>query len=509
MTDFLGELGENKCKSWCSQSGLAASPSSPDRLGWDLLVEWEPHQSSTPLDSSNNLPKALVQVKSSRAEKRARSVSAKLSSWKMLVDTELPAFVLHLRYNDSSLLQEARLLHIGQLEIGKILKRTRQAERDKRRLNDIRLSLSLEDAENLNIDGTNFREKLETTIGPSMFGYIETKREAVTTVGLDNHPIKGNFTLRGTPDEISDEFLGIGSSVEVVSGTFSKERFGIRLESDTEEIPSGRMRISPSPLASCTAFVLDVEGSTKCQTELNVFAFPYGRVDKGEIKIRIANNFVEIVSKLNSNSVEWNIVIPSDKMLALQEYHEMISFIFHCCQPGASIEIDSGIGARMTINSLNNEGHAKAWKPLRDFVELIHNAFSRRPGLPSPKLTFVELEECLKQHFDEFKLLTEYAPVFSTELTADIVKEPIKEDAVLFYPLTIEFPKFTYGAIARYSNAKIEAKDNFLRVEFSDSDIEFEEIRTDINNDILSDLSSRASSFFDKEKDDAKYVIAV
>jgi len=508
LTNFLGDLGENEFRKWCSLSKLAASPSSPDRLGWDFLVEWEPQASKVPLDSSNNLTKALVQIKSTRAKKRPKSVETKLSAWKMLVDTELPAFVLHLRYCESNQLQEARLMHIGHQEIGRILERTRLAERDDKELNRVRLSLHLQNAATLSTDGKNLREELEKTIGASMFGYMETKRRAVATSGLDDHPIKGKFTLRGTPDEISNEFLGIGSSVEIVTGTFSKERFGIKLPSDTHSFSSGRIRISPSPIARCTAFVLDVDGTTKCQTELDVFAFPYGETEKAEIKIRVSNAFIEFVAKLNEESVQWNATIPANEAYSLHDYREMISFIFYCCQQGATIKIDTEIGARMAINSLHNDAQSATWKPLFELVELVCGAFGTRPGLPSPKLTILELEDCLKNHFDEFRLLTQCTPVFSTELNPELTNEPIKNDAVLFYPMTIEFPTFTYGAIAKYSNATVEANDNLLRLEFADSQIVFEEIRTDITNNILDDLSSRAGSLFESEKDDEKYIIA-
>ena len=87
-----GTRGQNEFASWCEPEGFHAQRSDPDRLGWDFMLEADPRRSTDrPLDGQNNLPKFLVQVKTTEQSKSAPRI--KLSALKHLVDTDLPAAI--------------------------------------------------------------------------------------------------------------------------------------------------------------------------------------------------------------------------------------------------------------------------------------------------------------------------------------------------------------------------------------------------------------------------------
>src|SRR6266436_5281124 len=86
------QLGEDEFKRWCTLNHLSAVKSSPDKLGWDFFVEFEPEvDDARPLDQQNDLKKVLIQVKAT--DTMPGSVRGKLSAFKLLVGTDLPAFV--------------------------------------------------------------------------------------------------------------------------------------------------------------------------------------------------------------------------------------------------------------------------------------------------------------------------------------------------------------------------------------------------------------------------------
>ncbi|KAF0135508.1 MAG: Uncharacterized protein FD152_1309 [Xanthobacteraceae bacterium] len=93
----IGSIGENNFLSWCEPEGFRAQKSHVDRLGWDFLLESEPLRTrDRPLDAQNDLPKFLIQVKSTETSGRAPRI--KLSALKHLVDADLPAAVVTLFY---------------------------------------------------------------------------------------------------------------------------------------------------------------------------------------------------------------------------------------------------------------------------------------------------------------------------------------------------------------------------------------------------------------------------
>jgi hypothetical protein len=93
MVRDLGTRGENAFLSWCEPEGFHAQKSQVDRLGWDFLLEKEPVRGKDrPLDSQNDLPKFLIQIKAT--EKSSEPPRIKLSALKRLVDADLPAAIV-------------------------------------------------------------------------------------------------------------------------------------------------------------------------------------------------------------------------------------------------------------------------------------------------------------------------------------------------------------------------------------------------------------------------------
>ena len=110
-----------------------------------------------PLDRQNDLKKVLVQVKSTNTP--SQRVRGKLSAFKYLVDSDLPAFFVHIVYSGEQTPQRALLLHVGPTQIEAVLRKVRQTERAGRvDLQNINMSLELNEASTIAADGTNLRQ---------------------------------------------------------------------------------------------------------------------------------------------------------------------------------------------------------------------------------------------------------------------------------------------------------------------------------------------------------------
>jgi hypothetical protein len=105
----VGTMGEDQFVSWCQPEGFRAQKSRVDRLGWDFLLEREPARATdTPLDRKNDLPKFLVQVKST--DRPGEAPRIKLSALKHLVDADMPAAIVILEYGEAARLPTRNLI---------------------------------------------------------------------------------------------------------------------------------------------------------------------------------------------------------------------------------------------------------------------------------------------------------------------------------------------------------------------------------------------------------------
>ena len=90
----VGKRGEGILQSWASEEDASLTKTDDDRWGWDFLLEFPIQRTSVGAepDKEEEVYRCLIQVKSTSSSDR--SCQVKMSNWRRLVETPLPAFFL-------------------------------------------------------------------------------------------------------------------------------------------------------------------------------------------------------------------------------------------------------------------------------------------------------------------------------------------------------------------------------------------------------------------------------
>ncbi len=507
MSDLLGELAQDEFKRWCTACEMIASPPKPDRMGWDFFVEWEPNHPNEPLDRQNNLPKVFVQVKATASRIKSKTVSAKVSALKKLVDTELPAFIICLQYKGQKL-TSAQLLHVGQREIEKILKKTRETEKRSHLTHKASLSLSLDNSQQIELDGSNIRDRFEQHINDSLFAYMQKKKEIVENCGFEEFPFKANLRIRSSLQELENQFLGIGSSLEITDGKITTQRFGIELPADTTILGSGKLTITPSPTTTCTATLTDEWNVTKFQTELNLFMSPMLQNGGANPKIRVANHFMEVLTTAESEEIECTIAFDSNKKYSFAQLREITSFIYWTTGGDATLRVNVAEQSLFTAKLEGNAEDHKAWRPIYLFSQLIHEGLQSSVGFRLPHLSLKELDAQLEKNFTEFILLTKKGPTYRAKLDPHFDRAQIENGVVFFYPITLDFPTFTYGALIKYTNETPVIEGGNLQIQFQNPTIIHSHVSFETPSNTLEHLTKMTPKYIQREDTTRKAIIS-
>jgi hypothetical protein len=229
----VGDLAEDEFAKWCTFNGLLHTKAQRDRMGWDYFVEF-PIDSpiNQAMDETREQIKTLCQIKSTRGQ--SKTVRGKLSAFKLLVDADMAAFIIHIAYDSCNSIVSAALLHIGT-----ILRKIRAAERHGNTdLHKITVSLPLNIAKILHRDGSNLKQEMSASITKTNAEYIDAKASFRKSCGYDEVKYKGTFTLlAGTsPSEFVDLLIGKIPSIQVSSFTVSKGGRGGRGRPDPQAL---------------------------------------------------------------------------------------------------------------------------------------------------------------------------------------------------------------------------------------------------------------------------------
>ncbi len=249
MKRDVGQLGEDEFKRWCTLNRLSAVKSSPDKLGWDFFVEFEPEvDDARPLDQQNDLKKVLIQVKAT--DTMPGSVRGKLSAFKLLVGTDLPAFVAQIGYAGRGTPRRARLLHIGPKQIEAILRKVRETEEagclD---LHSVRMALRMDEAVEIQPAGGNLRQLISNAVPHSTREYVAAKAKVRKTCGYDAYKGHVTFASGTRGEDVVNWMIGSIPDLRFEELVVSRTRFGISLDKDMERSRNGMLRISSSILS--------------------------------------------------------------------------------------------------------------------------------------------------------------------------------------------------------------------------------------------------------------------
>jgi len=259
----LGELGENTLRVWASQEGATLNKANVDRSGWDFILEFplDDMGARSEPDKRDEAYQCLIQVKST--DSLDRSPSVKLSNWKRLVETPLPAFFLILHFNGGDTCQSAFLVHVWESDIARVLKKARilGVKGQGGELHKHSLSLKWKSADQLpELTGRSLLTRIRKIVGPRPSEYYEKKLTLRKSVGYRsiNAQVKARIIIppeyrKRVPDELLvDLILGLVPEVKLAGGEIQDVRFGIAGKSSIHIEPGATLKLSGKPATSGT-----------------------------------------------------------------------------------------------------------------------------------------------------------------------------------------------------------------------------------------------------------------
>lgn len=382
----VGAMGENQFLSWCEPEGFRAQKSMVDRLGWDFFLEREPTRSiDTPLDRQNDLPKFLIQVKST--DRAGEAPRIKLSALKHLVDADLPAAIAVLEFgNGGRLPTRSLLVPVDAPLIFRTLRRTRKEEaRGNRKLHKVTIPVPLDRAIELGSGGEGLSTALDSMLGVSFSESVKSKIQVRQTCGFEDGSVTGRFFIPGEDahEKIHSLFLGKRREVDVMNLTVERRRFGIPLANDTHFFPSAILEFEAPALTSATIELEDMEDGVWTKFPVKMFAVPPFVEGGGKAPFRFANSFFEISLDFEK---EWaGIVFDYDgsRSVDLNEAVTMIEVGAILARSKKRVRIEIG-GATAQLPAVEGEeGPFRHWIPvapmLRRMVTAIERTRSSKP----------------------------------------------------------------------------------------------------------------------------------
>ncbi|KQZ30960.1 hypothetical protein ASD47_17485 [Caulobacter sp. Root1472] len=252
-SDQLGKKGEKAFEGYCIDAGLVPNPSTWDRKGWDLVVDWREAGSAGSHDKQPSPKSCLVQVKTVWTE--SRSIRVRLSSIAHLAQDLKPAFVVVLKVRQDLTIAKAGIAHLEGDFLAHVLKALREASVTEKATNTIEVSFGIAKwFSPLAPDAAAVRQTLETAIGPSMETYAMRKQTQLRDLGFDDVRLVLKGKLIAPDNEaIIDGFLGL-RTLDFTDVAAIETRFGIALPiEDFGE--AGTFEFAMEPADSCRLLI--------------------------------------------------------------------------------------------------------------------------------------------------------------------------------------------------------------------------------------------------------------
>ncbi|MCX5568181.1 hypothetical protein [Kaistia nematophila] len=441
----IGAIGENAFLSWCEPEGFRAQKSHVDRLGWDFLLEREPLRSrDRPLDGQNDLPKFLIQVKSTEDERKAPRI--KLSALKHLVDADLPAAVVALFFAKGARLPTRGLLvPVDDALITDTLRRVRREEaRGNRSIHKTTIPVPLDRAVEIDPTGEGLSRALNAMIGGEVSTYIAEKISHRRTCGFEDKSVVGTFFVPGkeAAKKISHLFLGGPRELHVYDLTIERRRFGIALENDRDHFHRAVLELDAPPLLSSTIELATSEGEW-ISLEMDVFISP--PLQRGVSgPIRFANRFLEFVLDFASKHGGLSFDYSGDRTLPFEEAVNIVEVGSILARPVKTLIIRF-MGTKLELPMGPEEGPFAHWQHAAPALRRVVSALGRSHRRFAHQIQLTALYDWIESH-------TEYLAILSTpgvHMTFPRWSEDVfvEQQEVIFTPFSLVLGEVEYTAL--------------------------------------------------------------
>lgn len=444
----VGTLGENQFLSWCQPEGFCAQKSLVDRLGWDFLLEREPVRSARmPLDRQNELPKFLVQVKSTdRAEAAPR---IKLSALKHLVDADLPAAIAVLEFgNGSRLPARSVIVPVDGAIIYKTLRRVRQEEaRGNRKLHKVTVPVPLDRAIELGSGGEGLSSALDGMLGGPFSAYVEAKIRQRQTCGFEDGSVIGRFFVPGEDarEKIHSLFLGSRREIDVMDLTVERRRFDIPLENDTDFFRSAILEFQAPPLMAAWIELEGIDDGQWTRFPVNLFAVPPILDGKRNAPTRLANTFFEVVLDFEKEWAGITFNHEGARVADLDEAVTMIEVGAILARSNKKMTIEIG-NARLELPAAAGEpGPFHNWIPVAPMLRRMSSAIDRYARSDKPRVALSDFYDWIEKHRELLALgSTPGANLFFPRWDDDSI---VESQDTLLAPLTLDLAGVQYTVL--------------------------------------------------------------
>ncbi|WP_271612348.1 hypothetical protein [Bradyrhizobium sp. CCBAU 21362] len=441
----IGAIGENTFLSWCEPEGFRAQKSQADRLGWDFVLESEPVRArERPLDVQNDLPKFLIQVKST--EKAGRPPRIKLSALKHLVDADLPAAIIALFFaKDGRLPIRSLIVPVDEALITDTLRRVRREEaRGNRAIHKTTIPVPLDRAIDIGPSGEGLGDALTGMIGGAVSEYIAAKIRQRQTCGFDDRAVVGKFFVPGedAAKKIGELFLGGPRELNVFDLTIERRRFGIALENDREHFQQAVLEMNAPPLTTTTIELVSDTGEW-ASMEVGVFISPPFE-DKARSPVRFANAYLEVVLDFEKEWAGLTFNYTGERKVDLEEAVSIVEVGAILARPIKTLTIHFR-GTKLELSLGPEEGPFQHWLHAAPVLRRILSAIARSGRRTTHQLMLSDFYEWIERHTEFLAIATAPGvnmifPRWSEDAVVD------QQDAILT-PFSLEFGGAQYTAL--------------------------------------------------------------
>jgi hypothetical protein len=358
-------MGEADLIRWAIQVGIVANPSIRDKRGWDFILEF-PTTSITAGLPFDRLPvpvQCLVQVKAT--DRRGVSWPMKLSNWKRLVDTPLPAFFLFLEYDGLLECQRAYLVHVGETQMKRVLRALREltVREPDAALHRKALTVAYGPEERLGeTNGQGLLQAIRKHV-PDFATYAAKKQAILESAGYEEGGWHGEGMVRFPPkpegipveEHLINWSLGLLGDGALVPGMkIFDERFGIRLPEPIRTF-DGDGRIVPKAFTEGT---LRLRSAAYCYT-FSVELYSSGSMkeavsDESKHKIRVKAPFFDLFIPIADSNL-WKITLRLPNISTPISVSELrpISDIANLIGDGHKLELEIDLGEDRISGSIS------------------------------------------------------------------------------------------------------------------------------------------------------------
>lgn len=441
----IGAIGENVFLNWCEPEGFRAQKSHVDRLGWDFLLEREPLRSQDrPLDGQNDLPKFLIQVKSTEHERKAPRI--KLSALKHLVDADLPAAVVAVFFAKGARIPTRGLLvPVDDALITETLRRVRREEaRGNRSIHKTTILVPLDRAIEIEPTGEGLSGALNAMIGGEVSTYIAEKISHRRTCGFEDKSVVGTFFVPGeeAAKKVSHLFLGGPRELHVYDLTIERRRFGIALENDRHHFQSAVLELDAPPLLTSTIELATSEGEW-ISLEMDVFIPP--PLEPGVSgPIRFANRFLEFVLDFAGEHAGLSFDYNGDRAVPFEEAVNIVEVGSILARPVKTLTIRFK-GTRLDVAIGPEEGPFAHWLHAAPALRRVVSALGRLHRRFAHQIQLKELYDWIESHNEYLALLsTPGVHMTFPRWSEDVI---VEQQEVILTPFSLALGEAKYTAL--------------------------------------------------------------